>query len=79
MQADGEGLGFYIIENPLGKRGPPCFAREAYKSHGGFSARSEHRQVWGKSLVLISLVEEKIRKGEGGRGEIYNIQASLTK
>ena len=32
LQADGEGKGkgFYIIDNPLGKRGPPRFACEAF-------------------------------------------------
>ena len=28
----GEGLGFYIIDNPHGKRGPPRFAREALQN-----------------------------------------------
>ena len=28
-KGEGEGLGFYIIDNPLGKRGPPRFACEA--------------------------------------------------
>ena len=28
-EGDGEGMGFYIIDNPLGKRGPHHFFREA--------------------------------------------------